>query len=352
MCDNPVTMVAVAAPRIEGAIQLAGGRRLGFAEFGPPDGWPVLWFHGTPGARRQVPPPAQDAARDLGVRLIALERPGVGASTPHLYRAVLDWADDVREVIDRLGLGSIGLVGLSGGGPYVLACAHRMPERVVAGSVLGGVAPTRGPDAAPGGVVALAARFAPLLNLTRGPMARGLWLAARAAAPVSGAVIGTYARLAPEGDRRVLHDPAFAAMFVDDLVRGSRRRFSAPVSDLVLFTRPWGFSVRDVEVPIHFWYGATDNIVPPAHGEHLAELVPDSTLSISHDESHLSGFAAGRQVVEALVAHRPIAGVPPVASVTRIPASSSSRTSSPTSSGSSRSQRPGDPMSESAIRAT
>ncbi len=347
--DNPRHMTRVVPPRIEGAIQLDCGRRLGFAEFGPPDGRPVLWFHGTPGARRQVPPPAQEAAHDLGARIIALERPGVGASTPHLYRAVLDWALDVREVIDRLGLGPIGLVGLSGGGPYVLACAHLMPDRVVAGSVLGGVAPTRGPDAPPGGVLGVAAHAAPLLSVARGPMARALWLAARAAAPVSGAVIGTYARLSPEGDRRVLRDPAFAAMFVDDLIRGSRRRFSAPVSDLVLFTRPWGFSVRDISVPIHFWYGATDYIVPLAHGEHLAALVPDSTLSVRHDESHLSGFAAGRQVIEALMAHWPVARVAPL---TRIPASTSSRTSSRTRSGSSRSQRPGEPISESTIRAT
>ena len=149
------------APRVEASIKLRDGRRIGFAEYGPPQGRPVLWFHGTPGARRQIPPTARSAAAERNVRIVALERPGVGASSPHSYDSVLDWADDVQQCVDHLGLERFGIVGLSGGGPYVLACAHELADRTVAAGVIGGVAPTRGDDAPDGGVVQLTARFSP-----------------------------------------------------------------------------------------------------------------------------------------------------------------------------------------------
>ena len=100
------------------------------------------------------------------MRLIGIDRPGVGDSTAHLYPSLLAWADDIALVADRLGVGRFGLIGLSGGGPYVLACARALPERVVAGAVLGGVAPTHGPGAPEGGLVRFAARFEPLLART------------------------------------------------------------------------------------------------------------------------------------------------------------------------------------------
>ena len=56
-------MTDVLPPRLEGTVVVAPDRRLGFAEFGPPDGLPVLWFHGTPGARRQIPVEARALAR-------------------------------------------------------------------------------------------------------------------------------------------------------------------------------------------------------------------------------------------------------------------------------------------------
>ena len=63
--------------RYEGAVDLRSGRRLGFAEFGPAHGHPIIWFHGTPGARRQIPPTAHRAVEELGLRIISIERPGV-----------------------------------------------------------------------------------------------------------------------------------------------------------------------------------------------------------------------------------------------------------------------------------
>jgi len=297
-------------PRVEGSVALRDGRRLGFAEYGPSTGRPVLWFHGTPGARRQIPPDARVAAVQRNVRLIAIERPGVGSSTRHLYGSLLDWARDVEDFAARFELERFAIVGLSGGGPYVLACAAWMPDRVVAGAVLGGVAPTDGNEASPGGIVGLAKRLAPVLSLLREPLAHGLWLTARLLRPVASQAFDLYMRISPEGDRRIFADPAMKEMFLDDLLRGSRRQLHAPVYDLVLFTRPWGSSLRDLVVPIEFWHGDVDNIVPLAHGQRLAALVPGSELNIREGRSHLGGFDAAAEVLDALLAHWPREPVP------------------------------------------
>jgi len=290
------------APRIEGTVVLPDGRRLGFAEFGVPNGRPVFWFHGTPGARRQIPPEARLAALERGVRLIGIDRPGVGDSTPHLYPSFLGFAHDIEAVADRLGLGRFGLIGLSGGGPYVLACAHALSERVVAGAVLGGVAPTRGPEAPAGGLVRFAANFEPAFRYLHEPLGVMLTALIWALRPVSEPVFNLFMRLSPPGDRAVFARPEMKAMFMDDLLHGSRWGLRAPVYDLVLFCRPWGFQLRDIKVPIRFWHGDADHLVPLAHSRSQAKLVPDAKLSIRHGESHLGSLAAAEEILDAILA--------------------------------------------------
>ena len=135
--------VAIARPKLEGNIAVGDDRQIGFAEFGAPQGRAIFWLHGTPGARRQIPVEARVYAEENDIRLIGVDRPGIGSSTPHQYENVRAFADDLRTMADTLGIDKMAVVGLSGGGPYTLACAAAMPDRVVAAGVLGGVAPAR-----------------------------------------------------------------------------------------------------------------------------------------------------------------------------------------------------------------
>jgi pimeloyl-ACP methyl ester carboxylesterase len=294
-------MSLITAPRLEGTVGLDDGRRLSFAEFGPADGRAVFWLHGTPGARRQIPEDARVAAHELGVRLIGVDRPGVGDSTPHLYKNVLAFADDLAAVADALNIDRFGLIGLSGGGPYVLAAAHAFPERVTAGAVLGGVAPYAGPDAIAGGLVGTMGRLGPLAATFRMPLGLTLTGILWALRPLASPGLDVYARFSPEGDRRVFARPEIKAMFIDDLLNGSKTGIRAPILDFVLFTRPWGFSVRDIRVPIRWWHGDADHIVPLAHGEHVVKLLPDAELYIRPGESHLGGLGAAEEVLTALM---------------------------------------------------
>ncbi len=291
-------------PRLDGAVTLADGRRIGFAEYGVADGFPVLWFHGTPGARHQVPPLARSAALELGLRVVGVERPGIGLSTNHRHDSVAGFAGDVETVADRLGFDRFGVVGLSGGGPYTLAVAHRLPDRVVATGVLGGVAPTVGPHAARGGFVPLARTFNGLLDRLATPLAVTVWTAVNGLAPIAESVYSRVTQLMPEGDREVFAADGVQEMFLGDLIRGSRRQCNALVHDAVLFGRHWGFDPTEVRVPVYWWHGDADPIVRLDHASALVEQMPTATFEVRPGESHLGGFGIAREVLEAVTGHR------------------------------------------------
>jgi pimeloyl-ACP methyl ester carboxylesterase len=287
--------------RMEGTVELSDGRSIGLAEYGVPDGDAIFWFHGTPGGRRQIPPLARRFALDRGVRLIGVERPGAGSSTPHLHDSVAASACDIEQIADRLNIDRFGLVGLSGGGPYVLACAHELPERVVAGAVLGGVAPACGDEAAPGGAMALARRLRIPLEALYGVIGRLTWAMTYSVRPLASQAFDLFITTMPEGDQDVMWRPEMKEMFLDDMLRAGRQQLHAPIYDIVLFSRPWEFCLRDIRVPIRFWHGDADHIVPLAHGEHQATLVPDSELKIRPREGHMGSLDAAEEILDTIL---------------------------------------------------
>ena len=96
---------------------MGDGRRLGFAQFGKLNARPYFWLHGTPGARRQIPPEARELAEDHEMSIIGIDRPGVGSSTPYRYENILEFTGDLLALADSLDIDEFGVIGLSGGGP-------------------------------------------------------------------------------------------------------------------------------------------------------------------------------------------------------------------------------------------
>ncbi|KRA32323.1 MULTISPECIES: alpha/beta fold hydrolase [unclassified Nocardioides] len=288
-------------PTLEGSVAVRDGRRLSFAEYGSPRGPALVWMHGTPGARRQIPIDARSYAMEAGLRIIGIDRPGIGSSSPYLYPNLLDWAEDLELLLDALAVDQVRVIGLSGGGPYALAAGAGLAHRVAGVGVLGGVAPTRGPDAAAGGIIQLAVHAAPLLAATRVPLGVALTGAIRAVRPLAGPGLDLYAAVQPAGDKTLLGRPEFKAMFLDDLLNGSRFQTSAPISDLVLFTRDWGFALADVDVPVRWWHGDDDHIVPFRHGQHCVDRLPNATMTTIDGESHLGGLGIAHQVLDELM---------------------------------------------------
>src|ERR1700704_2304170 len=290
--------VAIARPKLEGNIAVGDDRQIGFAEFGDPQGRAVFWLHGTPGARRQIPMEARVYAEKRQIRLIGIDRPGIGSSTPHQYDTIFAFADDLRTIADTLGIDQMEVIGLSGGGPYTLACAAAMPERVVAAGVIGGVAPTTGSDAIGGGLMgSVGLRVASLLRVAGGPIGVVATALIRLIRPVGSPVVDLYGRVSPEADRQLLARPEIKAMFLDDLLNGSRKQMAAPFADVVVFARDWGFRLDQVKVPVHWWHGDKDHIIPFEHGQHVVSLLPDAELYTLPGESHLAGLGYAEKIL-------------------------------------------------------
>jgi pimeloyl-ACP methyl ester carboxylesterase len=143
-------MTASAVAEREGAIMTPDGRRLAYTEWGPADGSVVLLFHGMPGSRLLCPD--VEATGRRRIRLVGVDRPGYGESSPKPGRRIVDWADDARSLLDNLAVPVASVVGWSSGGPYALACAATLGERIRSVAVVAGDAPL---DAVPGAFEAL-----------------------------------------------------------------------------------------------------------------------------------------------------------------------------------------------------
>jgi pimeloyl-ACP methyl ester carboxylesterase len=294
--------MTITPARYEGRVPVRDGRVLGVAEFGPATAERnVVWFHGTPGARRQIPEAARRIADERGVRIIGIDRPGVGLSTPHLYKNLIDFTDDLEVALERLGIDRFSTVGLSGGAPYALASAHAFPARVPSVGILGGVVPSGGEEGTHGGLVSLATRFKPLLPLMSEPLGALLTTFVRVARPIASPALDLYARFSPEGDRRVLAVPENKEMFIDDLINSGRHSMRAAAYDAILFTRYWGFDVRGLRVPVTWWQGDQDNIVPLAHAEHIVPFIPGAELRVRAGDGHLGGLGIAEEVLDTIL---------------------------------------------------
>jgi len=289
--------MSIDRPKLEGNIAVGEDRQIGFAEFGDPQGRAVFWLHGTPGARRQIPTEARAFAARKNIRLIGIDRPGIGSSTPYQYENVLGFTEDLRTIADVLGINRFAVIGLSGGGPYTLATAAAMPDRVVMAAVLGGVAPLIGEDGISSGLMELAKIVRPIIEVADTPIR---WVAGsliKLIGPFGSPALDLYARISPDGDRNLLSRPEFKAMFLDDLLNGSRKQLAAPFADIVVFARDWGFRLEDINVPVRWWHGDADHIVPYAHGEHAVARIADAQMYTLPGESHLAGLGVPEDIL-------------------------------------------------------
>lgn len=270
-------------------LDLPDGRTLCFAEWGDLDGFPVVTLHGTPGSRLNRHPDAEQYAR-AGARVITYDRPGYGGSTRRPGRSVVDCVEDVAALADHLGLDRFAVTGGSGGGPHALAVAARLGDRVVRCRCAVGIAPygVAGLDFFAGMAEMNVTEFRWALdgeevlvpNIAR---EHAGFVERIAADPAT--MLGDYEVDAV--DQAVLAREDMAAMlreFGADLGRGG---YWGWVDDDLAFTRPWGFSLSEIDVPVEVRYGQKDTLVPAAHGEWLAAHVPGASVVMEESEGHL-----------------------------------------------------------------
>jgi pimeloyl-ACP methyl ester carboxylesterase len=267
------------------------GRVLAFAVWGDPDGFPVLALHGTPGCRLERWPD-EELYRGLGVCLVTHDRAGYGRSTRRPGRRIVDEVDDVVLLADHLGFERFVVSGGSCGGPHALACAALLPERVVRAACSVGVAPLGesgierdawldGMD--PENVKEFGWAMEGEDVLFEELEAEYARIAARVAVDPT-MVLGDFEL--SESDRAQLARPERMQVIRESTAEQAVNGVGGWVDDDLAVLRPWGFEVDRIAVPVLVRYGATDVLVPPAHGEWLAENVPGCVVKVDDVAGH------------------------------------------------------------------
>jgi pimeloyl-ACP methyl ester carboxylesterase len=271
-----------------GEITLRDGRTLAYLERGSRSGTPVIYCHGVPSASVEANLIVDDeVAAALGLRIIVPDRPGMGRSSYQPGRRIVDWPEDVLDLANALGVDTFAVLGSSGGAPFAAACAARIPNRVRAVGLLGGVAP---PDA-PGILQSLSGPMRLMLRLARfAPLVlRGLFrLNLRAIRRGGPAASRRMLAWAPEPDRRFLQRAAIRDGFMACFEEACRRGTRGPVADLALIGRPWGFDLAELKTPALLWHGEQDRNVPVANGRYLASAIPRCRATFYREDAHLS----------------------------------------------------------------
>jgi len=285
-------------PSPDRLIVLPDGRRLGLAEYGDARGKPVLAFHGLPGSRRQRHPDETIAA-SLGARMLHIDRPGFGRSDPQPARTLLDWAADVRRVCNTLALDQVRIVGVSAGGPYALACAATLGERVARTAVVSGVGPPGSvPPRTTSGIIRAGFALAPRARWSLRPVALAAAALARRAPE---RYIKLVAARMNASDREILARPAVRAMFVEDLREAFAQSSGALVQDLAVIAAPWPFDPAQIRSPVALWHGDEDRMIPRAGAEALARAVAGAELHLIAGAGHFLVFDRWREIVAWLV---------------------------------------------------
>ncbi|WP_049898366.1 alpha/beta fold hydrolase [Halococcus agarilyticus] len=261
-------------------IDCRDGRQLGYADCGDPDGDPLLVFHGFPNSR-PFGALFDAAGRERGLRIIAPERPGFGVSDPAPDRAVADWADDVADLADALGLDSFPVLGISGGGPYAAACAARLPERIERAGIACGLAPLDS--------VAWRDRLPFLIARHAKPLAKlSLWSDGRTARRNPEAYLESTVESTAAADADLWRGEVGQVLLESDYEAVSRHGYGPLADELAVFAGDWGFDLGSIDVPVFLWYGRADRIVPLSMGLYYAERIPTAEAHVYPDQGHLS----------------------------------------------------------------
>lgn len=271
----------------ENQITLPDGRSLTYGEFGKPDGLPVLYFHGSPSSRLEPLLVGNEAWARHGLRVIAPDRPGIGGADFQTNRGFSDWPKDVAALADSLGLNQFPVLGNSGGGPYVAACATKIPERLTSAVIVSGGWQMNLPEAKNNMpfvnriFLMLADHAPPLLRLMLKAMGRASVEdrdkdLAKLKARVPPA---DYAAFAEPGRIEALHEMMRECM---------RQGTKGPAWDLRLYMREFDFKLEEIKMPLRLFHGEGDVNAPIALVRRMVAKLPSAKLVTYADEAHFS----------------------------------------------------------------
>jgi pimeloyl-ACP methyl ester carboxylesterase len=246
--------------------------------------------------------PDDSIATELGARVIAVDRPGIGMSTRLPNRRVTDWPRDVEELLDRLGIARCGIVAWSGGGPYALACGWQIPERVSVLGLISAPAPLSGVPGSSGYTWPRHRAMSRTADHAPWVIALAMWRWSRQqkadpAKQLDEAIAGMV-----EADRVILGDPALRAVMIANAAEMYRQGNGGVYDEALCMARPWGFPIAGVSVPVRVWHGVRDQVVPVGMGRYVARTVPGAVATFFPNEAHHFVYDRWREILGVIVA--------------------------------------------------
>jgi pimeloyl-ACP methyl ester carboxylesterase len=271
----------------EQLIQLQNETRIALQEYGDSDGVPVLFCHGWPSSCTMAEL-THDAARDVGVRIISPDRPGISGSVFHGGRKLLDWPPIVQQLVDHLGIGEFRMLAISGGAPYAYATAWSMPERVRAIAIVSGAPPIV--DLSDENGLLPLYRWMLALYRKRPELLRRLFYAARPFASVRLPVRfrPMLLKLLQPCDAASLRDSAAFEACFESQRRAWRGSAEGVMRDAQIYAEPWGFALEEVKVPVRLWHGKEDRSFSFRVAEEVGKRLPNCSERYIENAGHYS----------------------------------------------------------------
>ena len=284
-------------------VALGDGRRIGFIEYGEPDGLPIFLLHGTPGSRvfglENEPIVSHEK-----LRIITPERPGYGLSSPLDTRSISDFSRDIEELANFLGIEKFHVTGVSGGGPYVLACASHLANRVLSASLIASASPMQTEGFFDGmsignKVAFLMSKYVPWLFK---PIYR---FAANYYRNNPEKMLDGLKPQLCEWDKTVLEEMAKTGQvngLTEHIREACRQEYRAAYTDLYLVSRSWGVDYSKITCPIYMWHGESDTLVPIAPAKAFATKLPNCQCHFIEDGGHLllESDVVGRRIIQTI----------------------------------------------------
>jgi len=273
----------------EKLIELEDGAVVAFEEYGDANGVPVMFCHGWPSSRTMAQL-TDEPARELGVRIVSADRPGISGSSLQPDRKLTDWPRLVERIADNLGIQDFRILAISGGAPYAYATAVTMPQRVRAIAIVGG-APPLAEISDTNGLLPLY-RWMLALYRTQPRLLRRLFYLARPALslrpPVRFRPLLLKMLLLRPCDAESLRDAAAFEAIFESQRRAWRASAEGVVADAQIYAQPWGFAIEDVRVPVRLWHGKQDRAFSVHLAEEVANRLPNCHARFVDDAGHYS----------------------------------------------------------------
>ena len=274
------------------------GRRLAYAEYGDPNGKPVILFHGNPNSRLLWGViPGSPFLPNL--RLIAPDRPGFGQTDfVQGVTTIENWPNDIIALADSLGIDKFAVFAPSGGGPFALSCAWKIPERLTSVGIFACVGPlipeTDKNIAAPIRTMwAKAPRFPGLFKLQ---MKMTAWLARKFTRLYIKMVLKEFSAT----DREVYERRNIAELIRTDRNESYRQGGIGSWYDAMI-PGNWPIPLYEIKAKVYLWQGEEDISVPPSMGQYMAEKIPNCKANIIKGAGHLWIFEHLSEMLEKLV---------------------------------------------------